>query len=265
MNEVNKTLYIPLYGKSLVSRQKIILNDPTAEKIWEAEKFRVRGKSASKWLAYNMAMRARVFDDWTDAMLEQNKDAVVLHIGCGLDSRCKRVRQQYTNWVDCDLPEVISVRKKYYQETDNYHMAGLNAAAQEQVRTLPESDSAIVILEGISMYLTNEELHGLLATLRTMYDDLHILVDIYTQFGAKASKYKNPINEVGVTKVYGIDDMEGLIADLDIRLKAEHSFTPERLVNELRGSERLFFRLMFTGRTYGKIYRLFELESFYFP
>ena len=28
MNEVNKTLYIPLYGKSKVSKQGIILNDP---------------------------------------------------------------------------------------------------------------------------------------------------------------------------------------------------------------------------------------------
>ena len=60
MNEVNKTLYIPLYGKSKVSKQGIILNDPSAERIWEEEAFPIRGKSRSKWLAYNMAMRARV-------------------------------------------------------------------------------------------------------------------------------------------------------------------------------------------------------------
>ena len=63
MNEVNKTLFIPLYGKSLVSRKQILLKDPYAEKTWEAEKFPIRGKSGSKWLAYNMAMRARIFDD----------------------------------------------------------------------------------------------------------------------------------------------------------------------------------------------------------
>ena len=37
MNEVNKTLYIPLYGKSEVSKKKIIINDPTVEKIWAKE------------------------------------------------------------------------------------------------------------------------------------------------------------------------------------------------------------------------------------
>ena len=64
MNEVNKTLYIPLYGKSEVSKKKIIINDPTAEKIWAKVNFKVTGKARSKWLTYNMAMRARIFDDW---------------------------------------------------------------------------------------------------------------------------------------------------------------------------------------------------------
>ena len=73
MNEVNKTLFIPLYGKAMVSQKQIILRDSAAERIWSAEGFPIRGKSKSKWLCYNMAMRARVFDDWTEAMLAQTK------------------------------------------------------------------------------------------------------------------------------------------------------------------------------------------------
>ena len=41
----------------------------------------------------------------------------------------------------------------------------------------------------------------------------------------------------------------------------EHSFTPPALVNELKPMDRAFFRLMFTGRLYRKIYRLMELAS----
>ena len=64
MNEVNKTLFIPLYGKALISRMGIILQDKKAEEIWDAEGFALRGKAKSKWLAYNMAIRARIYDDW---------------------------------------------------------------------------------------------------------------------------------------------------------------------------------------------------------
>ena len=34
MNNVSKTLYIPLYGKAYVSKKNIIINDSKAEEIW---------------------------------------------------------------------------------------------------------------------------------------------------------------------------------------------------------------------------------------
>ena len=261
MNEVNKTLYIPLYGKSKVSQKGIILNDPSAEKIWQEEAFPIHGKSRSKWLAYNMAMRARVFDDWTDSLLKQKEDALVLHIGCGLDSRHIRVKTPCSEWVDCDLPDVIEIRKKYFQEKETYHMVALDASRPEQIGLLPNSDTAIVILEGLSMYLTNSQVWRLLQALDKKYRELHILMDVYTEFGVKASKYKNPVNDVGVTKLYGIDDIESVINGLRIRFVKEHSFTPAALVKELTPIERLFFNLLFTGKLYRKIYRLYELEA----
>ena len=261
MNEVNKTLFIPLAGKARVSRQKIILHDPFAEKIWKKEGFPVRGKSKSKWLAYNMAMRARVFDDWTERMLLKNRDALVLHVGCGLDSRCLRVRAPYREWIDCDLPDVTAVRKKYFPETERCHIVSLDASDPEQVGRLPDSETAIVVMEGLSMYLPQDRLRGFFCALQAKYRSLHILMDIYTEFGARASRYGNPVNEVGVTRLYGIDDIGSVTRGLRIRFVKEHSFTPKKLVEELRPSERVFFRLMFTGKLYRKFYRLVELEA----
>ena len=51
MNSVNKTLYIPLYGKACVSKKGLFLDDKKAEEIWETEGFALKGKSKSKWLA----------------------------------------------------------------------------------------------------------------------------------------------------------------------------------------------------------------------
>ena len=175
MNEINKTLFIPLYGKALVTKQNIILKDPTAEKIWKKEGFVLQGKAKSKWLAYNMAMRARVFDDWTDLMLENNKDALILHIGCGLDSRYKRIKHTFRLWIDCDLPDVISVRRKYYEETESYYMKELDAANSSQIKALPDGKTVIVVLEGISMYLSNEQLYEFFKSLQDKYETIYIL------------------------------------------------------------------------------------------
>ena len=261
MDEVNRTLFIPLCGKSLVSRKGIILRDPDAERIWEAEGFPLPGRSRSKWLAYNMAMRARVFDDWTDAMLEEHPDALVLHLGCGLDSRCARVKKPYKNWIDCDFPGVIAVRRRYFREGGGCRMAALDASDPAQLKTLPDAGEAILILEGISMYLTQDELRALFRTLEAKYARLYVLMDVYTELGAKASKYTNPVNDVGVTRLYGVDDIGALLEGLRCRFRTEHSFTPPALTAELKPAERFVFRLLYTGKLYRRFYRLLELEA----
>ena len=261
MNEVNKTLYIPLFGKSYVSRKGIILHDAKAEEIWNKEGFELKGRSKSKWLAYNMAMRARVFDDWTGSKLKEHPEAVVLHIGCGLDSRCLRVRQPYDCWYDCDFPDVIGIREQYYQENSCYHMKALDATDTEKINELPDGDTAVVILEGISMYLTNGQLKDLISALRQKYLYAYVLLDVYTEYGAKVSKRKNPINDVGVTQVYGVEDIDEVIGGTGVIKTAEHTFTPKHLIDELGPFERAFFKLLFTGKNYSRIYRLFELKS----
>lgn len=261
MNEVNKTLFIPLYGKAKVSKQNIILKDKRAEEIWDTEGFPLEGKSKSKWLTYNLAMRGRIYDDWTDRMLVKNKKATVIQIGCGLDSRYLRVKMPYQKWVDCDLTEVIEVRRKYFMESENYQMMSLNASDVEEINKLPEGNTAIVVLEGFCMYLTNQQLYELLNKLQTKFLKLHILMDIYTEFGARASKYKNPVNDVGVSKLYGLKSMKDFLSGLNLKIKAEYSLTPNHLISELKPMERILFRLLFTGSLYRKIYRLYELSS----
>lgn len=261
MNEVNKTLFIPLYGKAQVSRKNIILHDKKAEEIWEKKAFSITGKAKSKWLTYFMAMRARVFDDWTDTMLRKNKNTLVLHIGCGLDSRCLRVKEKYMKWIDADFYDVISQRRNYFEETTNYEMAVVDASKVDDIVKLPNSSDVIVILEGISMYLTNSELKSLFYALQKKYNTVHILIDVYTEFSAKISKYKNPVNEVGVTKLYGVDNIEQLVAETKIKVKAEHSLTPDILISELNGFEKIFFKTVFAGKIAEKIYKLYELET----
>lgn len=261
MNEVNKTLYIPLYGKAQISKKGIILKDSTAEEIWDKEGFPIKGKSKSKWLCYNMAMRARVFDDWTRKMIEQHSEATVIHIGCGLDSRCLRVDAPDIKWIDCDFPDVIEIRKKYYTETDSYSMKSLDASNQNDLYALPDATCVIVVLEGISMYLTNSQLSQMFRILSEKYQEVHILLDVYTEFGAKASKYKNPVNDVGVSTLYGRDSVKPFLKGTKLAFAAEHSFTPACLVDELTGFEKGFFKWMFTGKMYRKIYRLYELKT----
>lgn len=150
MNNANKTLYIPLYGKAYVSKKRIILEDKKAEQIWKQEGFALKGKSKSKWLAYYMGMRSAVFDDWVKKQITENPNAIVLHIRCGMDSRVERVNAQNTQWYDVDFPDVIEERKRYYTENDHYHMLASDAREQAWITALPKDKDAIIVMEGVT-------------------------------------------------------------------------------------------------------------------
>lgn len=197
MDNVNNTLYIPLYGKAKVSQMGIILEDRTAEKIWAENAVLLGKKSKSKWLAYFMAMRARVFDDWVRKMLAMDSEVLVLHIGCGLDSRVHRVGASGVLWYDLDFPEVIARRRKYYSEDVDYHMVAGDAAQPAWLVEIPRNRTAVIVMEGMAMYLPPDAMERMMAMLSQHFSSAHLMMDVYTNLGAKLSKWKNPVTEVG--------------------------------------------------------------------
>ena len=224
----------------------------------EAEGFSLKGKAKSKWLAYNMGMRSAVFDRWTEQQLRQHPDAVVLHVGCGMDSRCERVEHRGQQWFDVDFPEVIAERKRYFAETETYRMIPSDIREDAWLSQIPAEKTAVIVMEGISMYLEMTELKAVLRRWKKHFPETRILMDSYTVFAAKATKYKNPINQVGVTQVYGFDDPRQLEEDTGLSFVQEHSLTPEWLIEQLPKKEQGFFRTMFAGKFAKKIYRLYE-------
>lgn len=259
MDSVNKTLYIPLYGKSYVSKKGIILKDTKAEEIWAAEGFPLKGKSKSKWLAYYMGMRSAVFDRWTAEKMKQMPHAAVLHLGCGMDSRALRIGDGQHLWFDVDFPEVVEQRSRYYMESETYKMLPSDVRNADWLTEVPGS-SAIVVMEGISMYLKHSELKAVLRNLCERFEKVYLLMDCYTSFAAKASKYKNPINDVGVTQVYGLDDPVQLQTQ-KLRFRRSHEITPEDLIGQLQGMEKCIFRGLYAGSIADKMYRLYEFEG----
>lgn len=267
MNNVNKTLYIPLYGKAFVSKKGILLSDRKAESIWEKEQFPIRGKSKSKWLAYYMGMRAAVFDAWVKEKMGLYPNAQVVHIGCGMDSRAERVGHEGHLWFDVDFPDVIRERRRYYRETDAYRMIPSDARDPQWLEEIKKGQDTLLLMEGISMYLKKEELLALLARLTGHLGRICLLCDTYTLMAARISKYKNPINDVGVSTVYGVDDARELEQDTGLSFVQEHSMTPPHLIHQLKGMEKILFSKVFAGHVSKKLYRLYEYgnASPFFP
>lgn len=208
-----------------------------------------------------MAIRSAIYDEWLENEMKSNPNAVVLHIGCGMDSRIERVPSPNKQWYDIDFPDVIEERRKYYEEIDYYHMLATDMRNDEWKKHIKTNQNAIVVLEGVSMYFKPEELHGLLSNLSGHFNSVSILMDCYTEKAAKVSKFKNPINDVGVTIVYGYDNPEELAEKSGLVFVKEYNMTPQKYIDELRGAERIVFKNLFAGKIARSMYRMYEYKK----
>ena len=95
---------------------------------------------------------------------------------------------------------------------------------------------------------------------RKHFTEVRVLMDCYTELAARASKVRNPINDVGVTQVYGLDDpKEAEVSGL--RFCRELSMTPEDMIDTLSGLEKKIFRTLYAGGIAKRMYRLYEYTS----
>lgn len=138
-------------------------------------------------------------------------------------------------------------------------MAEADVRQKDWLSVIPKAKHAIVVMEGVSMYFQLMELKTVLEQISGHFEAVNLLMDCYTDFAAKASKYKNPINDVGVSMVYGVDDPK-LLENGKLVFKKEHEMTPEELINELVGFEKFVFKRLYSGSIARKMYRMYEYK-----
>jgi O-methyltransferase involved in polyketide biosynthesis len=135
-----------------------------------------------------VALRAKQLDVWAADFLQRHSDAVVLHLGCGLDSRVFRLElPDYVQWFDVDVPQVIELRRKLYDEREGYTMIGSSVTDAGWLDQIPAERPALIIAEGLLMYLTEAETQDLLARLTDRFPTGELLADLLSIWGPRLS------------------------------------------------------------------------------
>lgn len=125
---VAETLLVPLWFRAQEARRPdAILVDERAVALVEqlgADSFsKVRRIHPSEGNEVARFLLTRQLDRTVTTFLLAHPDAVVVHVGCGLDSRFERVDDGRVEWFDLDLPEVIALRRRLLgDEGPRYHL-----------------------------------------------------------------------------------------------------------------------------------------------
>lgn len=258
LNNESKTLFIPLLGKAQMSKNKLFLQDPKAEQIINSVEFNFDNLKQSKWLSMFMAARAAVIDEICNKYVEENNDAIIIHLGCGLDSRCLRVNPIYKKWYDVDFENVIELRKDFYQETSHYQMIGKSVTDLTWLDKLNiDSKNVLIVAEGLTMYLSEEELKNVINGINEKIGKVTLVFDAYSKKAVKASKYKNPVKQMNALIKWGMNEPDDFVK-LHSNLEFVKSYLIKYEENKLKAFTKFIFDNLYCGKIAQSYYKIYE-------
>ena len=191
---VPETLLITLYHRAQESqRPDAMLKDAKAEAIVRKLDYDFSRIKLQKHDIIGLVCRVREFDCFTRDFLAAHPDGVVVHLGCGLDTRFDRVDNGRVEWFDLDLPEVIALRRQLIgDEGGRYHLlacSALDTAWIKQVKPL-RPRPFLFIAEGVLPYFEKEQVKWLVQTLRSTFPAADMVFDAHTPWVMHADNFQ---------------------------------------------------------------------------
>ena len=242
LTEAQETLLITLYAKARACPQTI-LDDKKARQIMERVAYDFSKLKVPIGTSLTVCIRARKLDDYVRQFLERYPAGIVLHLGCGLDSRCERVDTGEALWYDLDVPDVIALRKKFFPETGQYHMISAWVNDLEWMQAIDnQGQPVIVIAEGLMMYLAEQQVKELVLALQQNFPGCKLAFDAYSELTVRRVGAHPSLRKTGAVIQWGIDDAKIIERWADgIRLEEEWFFNQSETIQNLA----LFYQLIF--------------------
>jgi len=211
LSGVAETLLMTLYIRAMESqRPDALIKDEKAVALVTNMSYdfdRIRQVKMDEDDKVGVILRNLEFDRQVRDFLTRHPDAVVVHIGCGLDSRFERVDNGQVEWYDLDLPEVIEQRRKFIgDEGKRYHLlAGsvFDSAWLDKV-SVHRQRPFLFLAEGVLMYFEEAQVKSLVLMLRDHFPGAELVFDAFSPFLVRANNLRMAISKFGVRYHWGL-------------------------------------------------------------
>ncbi|RYP93100.1 hypothetical protein DL770_000757 [Monosporascus sp. CRB-9-2] len=226
-----RTLLLTLYARVVDAQQPApIVNDTRAAQVLNQVEHDPADLRCSEAQQAVLLLRARQLDEWTTEFLESHPEATILHLACGLDSRCLRLKWgPKVRWIDVDFPDVVDLRTKVYENPEgDYQLVSADVTDDEWLNQIPTDRPTAVVFEGLTAYLEKATGKALIRRLAEHFKTGQLIFDTVGPISLFLQSLIKPVKKAGAELTWAVDDAEAL-AKLHPRLKLRDCLRPPEM------------------------------------
>ena len=133
--------------------------------------------------------RTIVLDQMVDEYLQAHPDTIVINLGCGMDTRCYRMKGKYQRWYNVDLPETMEIRQRFLTENGPIYQIAKSAMDSSYTEAVEyHGEQVLVIAEGLSMYLGEKDIRQIFSIIEHTYRKATVMIETMSPFFVKHVK-----------------------------------------------------------------------------
>jgi methyltransferase (TIGR00027 family) len=187
-NISDTALWVAFYRALESERADAHFHDRLARKLaGERGEMIVRGMPKGTAFSWSMVVRTVLFDEFIMRAIERDGADTVLNLAAGLDARPYRLPLPPTlKWIEVDLPDILTYKQELLadehpvceHEVVRLDLANIEARRELFARIGANSVRALVVSEGLLVYLTPAEVGALAQDLHAQDSFRWWLIDI---------------------------------------------------------------------------------------
>ncbi len=194
-----------LYAKALdADLPDPILGDRYAKDIVERIDYDWAKTAITARNSPSVTTRTAHLDTWAREFLAAHSSAVVLHVGCGLDTRYFRLQPgPHVDWYDVDHPEVATLCTQLFPVADHHRVVAASVTDPAWLAEIPNDRPALMIAEGLTMYLSEQDGVALLRRVVDRFPRGELQFDAFNRLGIKSQWINTVVRRSGIEAALG--------------------------------------------------------------
>lgn len=190
--------------------------------------------------------RAKIMDREVRRFIEKYPDCHIVSLGSGLDTRFHRVDNGSIHWYDLDFPEVIELRRKFFEENERVKFISKSVSDPSWTEEIRNEDKKLLIIsEGMIMYLAPEEVRKFLHILTDHFDGFELHLDCVPKNAVHRASRNKAVKKTKSEYLFGSSNGKEILAfNPKLRQIGHINFTDE-FKSLLKGFQRVFIPLIY--------------------
>jgi len=228
LGTVQETLLVPLWARAREAGEaQPILSDSRAAAIQARLDYDFAPLEGAQASRVGCCVRGRLVDRWVRAFLREHPTATVVDLGCGLNGRFERVDNGRVRWFDLDLPDVIDLRRGFFEDSPRRTMlaASVLDEAWLDIVAAETAGALLFVSEGMFVYLQEDEVRTVFERLAARFPGARLAFDAMTSLVVRHQRHHDAMRHFAARFTWAVPDAQVVETwDGGIRLEESRRF-----------------------------------------